>query len=129
MLCAPSTSLVYEGQSSGGADLLSYDILIMTCIDFEGAILSPQVDRDRYAGDSPLVHEFSCFSASDCEFAIGILFPETEEERIFGEETVVDVTGCADELRTGIASHTAFESFSGCDELLPSLEIVRVLKL
>lgn len=109
--------------------LLSDHVRIVTGLDFEGAIVGPEVDRVGDAGHSSLVDHLCRLGPRDRELEVCILFPVSEEEREFGEETIVKLARRGDGLRTRIAVETALQRFGGAHQLLPILKVVWIFRL
>lgn len=100
--------------------LLSDHIRIMTCLNFEGTIIGPQIYRCCYTGDSSLEnlkyvnlqlnaiqgvfhYHFSSFRASNGELQICILLPISKQERKFCEKAIVRISSCCNRLWTRVA--------------------------
>jgi hypothetical protein len=129
--------------------LLSNDIGIVICFDFEGAVAGPEIDRVGDASHATLVdlsgqlanmrhvvclspsshYHFCRFGSCYGEFKFGILLPIAKEQGELGQEAVVDIScGCYG-LWTRIPVYASLERLSCADQFLPRLEIIWVFKL
>jgi hypothetical protein len=72
-------------------NLLSNDIGVVACLDFEGAVVRPQVNGYTDTSYAALINHFSCLGASNTELHVGIFLPVSEEQREFRKEAVKDI--------------------------------------
>lgn len=72
-------------------DLLSDDVVVVTCVHLEAAIVGPKVNRSGDGAYTALVHHLSGLCASYRELKIGVLLPVPEKERELLKEAVVRV--------------------------------------
>lgn len=107
-----------------GPYLLSNDLRFVTGFGLERAVVRPEVDRVCDAGHAALVDEFGSLSACYREFEVGVLLPITEEQREFGEESIVDIAHRGDGLRTRVSVDATFEALTSLDQFLPYFVIV-----
>jgi hypothetical protein len=104
--------------------LLSDDVDIMGCLDLEVAVIGPEIYRVWNTGDTSLVNRLGCFCASNDELLVGVPFPVYEEEREFGEESIVDLSKRGDGLWAGVAIQAALESFDSSNKHVPRLVVI-----
>jgi hypothetical protein len=91
----------------------------MARLDFEGAIVCPQVDRGGDACNTAFVYHLCSLRAGNGEFKIGIFLPVSKQQRKLRQEPVVGVSDGGDGLGVGVAIDSAFESFSAANKLFP----------
>ena len=126
--------------------LLSNDIGIVACFDFEGAVAGPEIDRVCDASNTTLVdlssistcgtllllssyYHFCRFGSCYRELKFRIFLPITEEQWELGQEAVVDISCCSYGLWTRIPVYAPLERLGCADKFLPDLEIIWVFKL
>lgn len=117
----------------------------MACLDLEGAVVGPQVDRVSDARNSALkdLRTLACayakklyatdhlcsFGSSDGELQIRILLPVTEKKRELQKEAIIGVANSCDSLWTRVAVQPTLKGLCSTDELLPVLKVVGILHL
>lgn len=124
--------------------LLSNHICVMAGLNFEGAVVGPEIDGIPDAGDAALVHLWPVSTvpaprrhdvathhlrrlcASYCKFQICISLPEPVEQWEASEELVVGVSGSSNSVRTRVAIQATFLRLGGADELFPILKLFRL---
>lgn len=142
----PCCMLAVMGRKPLFLYLLSDDVGIMTCLDFEGAIVRPEIygvgntsnatfidlifiSGVSFTAYSAKLYQFSCLCTCNRKFQIGILFPVTEKQWKFSKESIVYIPGCDNGLRVRVSIQSAFQRLCSPNELLPVLEIVWVFCL
>lgn len=68
----------YGKESTFFLYLLSDHIGVVTCLDFEGAVVRPEVDGIGDAGDASLVDHLCRLRPRDRELQVGIFLPVSE---------------------------------------------------
>lgn len=114
----------------------------MVRLDFKAAVVGPEVDGDADAGDAALVdlhklalsnmlpddiaYHFCCLRSCNTKLHVCISLPETVEQRVSREETVVRLPGRGDCLWARVAVQTTLLRLGGADQFFPVLELLRV---
>ena len=124
-------------------NLLSDHLGFVVCLDLEAAVVGPEVNGNADASDAALVdlapcqlasclleacsaHHLCRLSPGNRKFQVCISLPESVEQGVSCEKTVVSLACGCDRLRAGIAVESTFLCFSCADQLLPVLEFLRV---
>lgn len=98
----------------------------MGCLHFEGAVISPKVDRVGDAGATSLVDHLCGLWARDVELKVGIFLPVSKEKRELEQEPVVCVAKGGKRLGAGVSVQATLEALAGANQFFPSLEAVGV---
>ena len=126
--------------------LLSDHIRVMAGLDFEGAIVCPEVNRICDACYTSFVYlrrlaSFLCWLQSgityqlrslgprDGKFKICIFLPVSKEQGKLGEKTIIYVSSSGDRLGTGVAVEASLKGFCRTNELFPVFEAIRFFEL
>lgn len=126
--------------------LLSDHIGVVAGLDFEGAIVGPQVNG---IGDacytsfiylcmsafflgwlhSGTAYQLRSLSPRDGKLKVCIFFPISEQQGELGKETIVYVSSSGDRLGTRVAVETSLKRFCGADELFPVFKTIWFVEL
>ena len=126
--------------------LLSDHIGVMAGLDFEGAIICPQVNGIGDACYTSLVYlrmsasplgwlrsgtayQLCSLGPRNGKFEICIFFPVPKQQRELGKETIIYVSSGGDGLGTGVSVETSLERFCSTHELFPVFEAIRFFEL
>ena len=126
--------------------LLSDHIGVVAGLDFEGAIVGPQVNGIGDACYASFI--YLCMSAfflgwlhcgtayqlrglgsRDGKLKICILFPISKQQGELRKETIVYVSGSRDRLGTGVAVETSLKGLCGADEFFPVFKAIWFFEL
>lgn len=133
------------GEEGMPLNLLSDQVGFVVCLDFEATVVRPEVDGNANARDaafvdlhlsaqviypdSKLTHHLSRLRSCDRKLHIGISLPETVEQRVTSEKSVVCFSGGCDCLGARVAVEATFLCFGGANEFFPVLELFGIRSL
>lgn len=135
-----------QGRKGVPSNLLSDDIRIVACLDFEGAIVGPHVDGYTDAGDTSFVdllrsafvrsiasmyitNHLCRLCTANRKLEVCIFLPVAEEEGKAREEIVVGIASGCDGLWAGIPIQSALLGLGCANEFFPVLELFWILEL
>lgn len=110
-------------------NLLSDDVVVMTSVHLESAVVGPQVNRCGNSAYTTLIHHLSSLCATYREFKICVFLPISEEERELLNEAVVYIAHEFNRGGTRVACYAALKLRGASDDRLPSFELIFVLDL
>lgn len=74
-----------------------------------------------------IAYHLGRFSACNAELHIGILLPVPKQQREFGQKAIKNAPCQGNRLRRTVPVQATLEGFGDPDQLLPALEVVRIV--